>query len=701
MPDIRSRFFILKLICFIMLAALIIKLVQLQIVEGEQYSQLSKDRISTTFVEEAPRGEIKDRYGVSLVTNEIGYSLQISKSDKENDDFNAMLLELVGILDDYNCDYTDTLPISDYPYEFTFDDTENSFDVEKEEWFEARSKSFSKLDDDMSASEVITYLMDRYGISPQYSDTEIRKLAGIRYEGEIRGYSQSSPFTLCDDIPVEAVTQIKERQADFPNVMVTNTYVRKYNYGSLAAHILGRIGKINESEYEENKDNGYSYNDVIGKQGIEKFAESYLRGTDGTIGTVKASDGTDITIAEDNEAVPGNFVVLTIDSKLQKAAEDSLEKNITAIREASSGENKTGQDASAGAAVVIDVRNGDVLACASYPTYDPNEFNSLYSELSSDETKPLWNRAVSGTYTPGSTFKPLIAIAALETGIISVNEKIEDQGVFSKYRDYQPRCWIWTDYHMTHGSINVTTALEVSCNYFFYEVGDRMGIDTIDEYAQSFGLGEYTGIELPEESKGQVASPEYKESVVESVTEKSWFAADTLQAAIGQSYNMFTPVQLANYAATIANGGTRYMVNLIKSINSSVDGSVIKETEPKIEEQINISESTLSAVKQGMKKVADEGSARNIFNDYPIQIAGKTGTAQVGSQKSNNALFVAFAPYDNPEIAVAIAIEQGVAGTNAATAAKEIFDAYFGLSSEDEESGSDITEDDIGILLMQ
>ena len=385
----------------------------------------------------------------------------------------------------------------------------------------------------------------------------------------------------------------------------------------------------------------------------------------------------------DTEAIPGNYLILTIDSDLQRVTEESLAKNIESIRNSSGTKAKNGADCNAGAAVVIDVKTGDTLALASCPTYDMSRFDEDYSELIENDAKPMWNRAVSGLYSPGSTFKPLTAIAALETNNLEVNEIIEDKGVYKFYADYQPTCWIWNEYKMTHGRQNVSAALENSCNFFFYEVGRRLGIDTLGKYAAMFGLGESTGIELSEETAGHMASPEYKKQVVQNVTSQDWYGGDTLQAAIGQSYSLFTPIQLANYAATIANGGTRYKVNLIKSIRSSVDGSVVKEFEPEIIENVNMDEDVLNAVNQGMKRVADEGSASEVFSNYGVQVGGKTGTAQVGGG-SNNAVFIAYAPFDNPQIAVSVVLEHGVRGTNAAQVAKDIFDAYFKLAQTEQ-----------------
>ena len=682
MPNSKARFFILKLIIAFMVAAVGWKLFDLQILKGEQYHEIANNRLITNVVEKAPRGEILDRYGTKLVSNKVGYSVVMQKTDMGDEEFNDVIKKLVDILYLNGCAYYDDLPISFAPYQFQFTDENENGTTEDERmaWFENNRYLGKGIDEYMSASQIMQVYKEIYKVSNIYSEDEQRRIIGIRYAAQVGGLSQTTMFTVADDISVEAVTQIKERQDEFKGIAVINNYVRQYEFPGLATHILGRTGKINAEEYEEHKDLGYGYNDIIGKQGIEKWGESYLRGTDGTTGTTKEVNGKEITVLNDTDPVPGDYVVLTIDSDLQRVTEESLAKTIENIRKSSGVKEKDGADCNAGAAVVIDVKTGDTLAIASHPTYDMSRFDEDYSILLQNEAKPMWNRSVSGVYSPGSAFKPLTAIAALETGKLRTNEVIKTEGVYKFYADYQPACWIWNEYKLTHGNQNVSEAIENSCNFFFYEVGRRLGIDMLGEYAKKFGLGELTGIELSEETAGHMASPEYKKQVVSNVTSQDWYGGDTLQAAIGQSYSLFTPVQLANYAATIANGGTRYKVNLIKSVRSSVDGSTVKEFKPEIIENIDIDPASLRAVKQGMKRVVDEGSASSIFTDYAIQIGGKTGTAQVGDG-SNNAVFIAYAPFDNPEIAVSVVLEHGVRGTNAAQVAKDIFDAYFGLNA--------------------
>ncbi|MCI8404217.1 MAG: hypothetical protein HFE49_04870 [Clostridia bacterium] len=698
MPNSKVRFVILKIMLVIMAAAIAWRLFDLQILKGEQYNEIANDRLTTNIVEKAPRGEILDRYGTRLVSNKVGYSVVMQKTDMKDEEFNDVIKKLIDVLYSNQCEFYDGLPITFAPYSYQFEDEneDGSTEDERAAWFE--SCKDIDIAENMSADEVMRVLKQRYKISSVYSEDEQRRIAAIRLAAEIGGLSQTTLFTVAEDISVAAVTEIKERQGEFRGIAVINDYIRQYDQPGLATHIVGRVGKINASEYEEKKNLGYGIHDTIGKQGIEQWAEEYLRGTDGTTGTTKSVNGKDITVLNDTEPVPGNYLILTIDSDLQRVTEESLAKNIENIRRSSGVKPKDGADCNAGAAAVIDVKTGDALALASHPTYDMSRFDEDYSALLEDEARPMVFRAVNGTYSPGSTFKPLTAIAALQSGNLSISEIIEDKGVYKFYEGYQPTCWIWNEYKMTHGKQNVTAALENSCNFFFYEVGRRLGIDALGKYAEKFGLGVSTGIELNEETAGHMASPEYKKQVVQNLTSQDWYGGDTLQAAIGQSYSLFTPLQLANYAATIANGGTRYKVNLIKSVRSSVDGSVVREFEPEVRESIDMDEDVLNAVKQGMKKVADEGSASEVFSNYGVQVGGKTGTAQLGNG-SNNAVFIAYAPFDDPQIAVAVVLEHGVRGTNAAQVAKDIFDKYFNLNADQSPKPTEEVRQNAGGLL--
>ena len=672
--------FVTVVLCPVILA-LIFGLFNLQVINGEEYVEQSKRRTSATVTQKAPRGEILDRNGKPLVTNREGYSVMLQKTLCTNDELNKKFLGIIEVLEKYGYEYVDGLPVSDYPYQFIFTDTNNngSIEDEKENWYSGKNK----ITEEMTADEVMDiYYNSVFDISDEYDDIQKRKIAGIRYDSNMNGFSISQPFKIAEDVDLNVVTELKERQNEFDGILITKEYYRSYAQTDIAAHIVGGIGKMTREEYEIYAQKGYGYNDLVGKRGVEKLFENYLRGENGVkvVGIDEEDEENSNEIKRDNieEAMPGNYILLTIDSDLQRTAERSLEHWITEIR-TNGGDlsEKKGADASAGAAVVIDIKNGDVLACASYPTYNPETFNSEYAILAENPDKPMWNRALSGTYTPGSTFKPLVALAALEEGVVTEDEIIECEGIYKFYEDYQPKCWIWADNNKTHGEINITQAIKFSCNYFFYEMGRRLGIDSISDYAKQFGLGEKTGIEFGEEAKGNVSSREYKKKIATNDYDQTWYAGDTIQTAIGQSYSYFTPIQLANYIACIANNGVRYKTHILKSVRSSVDGDTIFQPEPEIISILDIKQENIRAVKNGMLGVVDEGSASAIFENYQERIGGKTGTAQIGKNMSNNALFVAFAPFDNPEIAVAVVIEHGVKGANASYVARDIFDKYF------------------------
>lgn len=669
-----GRMLFIKIVLVLMLGAIVWRLYDMQIINGEGYKNLSDQRISANMTQKAPRGEITDRNGKVLVKNRKGYSIKLQKTSISDEEFNAMILKLFEIFDEEGIAFTDTFPISyEQPFYYTFGD-----DSEKENWFSG-SKS---LNISMTPEELLEYYRDAYKVSPTFEPVFIRRVVGMRYELKKSGMSINNPYSLAEDVSATVVSKIKERQSEFPGVTVTEEYFRQYTQGSLAAHVLGRVGKIYKDEYEELKNKGYAMSDLVGKDGIEKICENHLRGTDGNKNIYYGEAAELLGDETQVSAIPGNFVVLTLDANLQRAAEESLARNIQTIAASGTGKENKGGDADSGAAVVIDVKTGDVLALATYPTYDPSTFNQNYNALLADPAKPLWNRAISGTYTPGSTFKPLTAIAALSTGAITVNEKINCDGVYTFFEDYQPKCWIWSEQGRTHGPQDVTKAIENSCNIFFYETGRRTGIDAISEYAKKMGLGEKTGIELTEEVSGNMANPEYKSKLYNGKAEGKWMGGDTIQTAIGQLYSSFTPIGLANYAATIANGGTRYRTHIIKSVHSSVDGKLVYENSPVIENTVEISDDNLAAVRKGMLGVADEGSAKQVFSGYPISVGGKTGTAQISKHASNNALFISFAPFDQPEIAVAVVIEHGFRGANAAYVARDIYDEYFGLKND-------------------
>lgn len=662
----KNRYMVIYIFIALVTMLILHRLFTLQIIEGESYREVSDSRLERSIPIKAPRGEILDRYGRALVTNRVGYSVAVSKIDDDKAAMNEMILNLCILSETEGLEYEDTLPISKgEPFEFTFEGENEAQKIENEAEFRLENN----IEASVTAEDIIKKYIKKYSISEKYTAEEIRKICGMRFQMEKRSFSSNNPFIFLKDADINLVTQLKEQKEKFPFVTVYEEPVREYACGTVAAHILGRTGIINAEEYAELKNSGYGMNDYLGKQGAEKAFENYLKGTDGQNSLERKIKGGASEVVYNRDPVPGNSVVLTLDLDLQKAAEKSLEENIKKI--ARTSKVNDGHDANAGAAVVIDVKTGEILALASYPSYDPAKFNELYSELLNDPAKPMFNRALNGVYEPGSTYKPAVCIAALEEGKLSSDERITDMGVY-KYLGHSFECWIYRSSRTTHGSINASQAIQHSCNYFFYEMGKRLGIDGINKYAEMFGLGDYTGIELEnEEAKGQLASPEVREKAG-----GEWYPGDVLQAAIGQSDNLFTPIQLANYAATLANGGTLYKAHLLKSVKSNKTNEIIEENEPVVRSNIEIKQKNYEAVLEGMRLVTAEGTASSIFAGFPVKTAGKTGSAQV-SKGSANGIYIGFAPFDDPQIAVAVVVEHGGSGGKVSYIGRDIFEQYF------------------------
>lgn len=499
-------------------------------------------------------------------------------------------------------------------------------------------------------------------------DTTLKNLARICNTSHIelknalseQGFSYNNPFVFSEDADEKIVTMLKESPEKYPCVEILTSPVREYLYPDTAVHLLGRCGLISKEEFESSS--GYSRNDIIGKQGVEKAFENVLRGIDGVRAKEKYTNGTTKKFAKDILPTAGNDVILTIDLNLQRASEAALEEII-----------KKSKDAVGGAVVVTDVNSGEVLAMASNPDYDIREFNKKYRELSKDKSKPFFNRSLSGLYEPGSTFKPITAIAALENGHITPTEKIKTLGKY-EYFDRVFRCNIFRQTGKTHGKIDVAQALSVSCNYFFYELGKRVGIDEISRFARLFGLSASSGIELSqEEAIGTIATPDMRKK-----NGGYWYAGDVLQAAIGQSDNRFTPIALCNYAATLANGGTLYSAHVLKGISESDKKTTY--IEPKIINTLDILPKTMQTIKKGMLLVTKSGTAKEVFSDFSIDVAGKTGTAQVNGR--TNGLFIGYAPADSPEIAFCVVVEGGASGNQAAQISKRVIQKYFKIDKE-------------------
>lgn len=657
----NDRYIILIIGIVLVGLAIFVRLFDLQIIKGNEYKEQAQTRLMRNVSVKAPRGDILDRYGRPLVTNREGFSLVVYKEYVKGDALDDLILKLAHLLEQYDCDYFDTLPISKtVPFQF-----------ENEEAVREILKT-RELDVNLDAHKSVAALKKYYNVKEGHTAEDVRRIVGVRYEMEQRLFSTNNPYTFAFDVPVDIITKIKEKHAEYPGVEIYTDYIRDYAYDSLASHILGRVGIIYRDEYELLKDKDYGMNDIIGKDGMEKHLESYLKGKAGQSSVIQTIEGKTAGVLMTKAPVPGNDVFLTIDANLQQVLENSLKNTINSL--SASGAN-------AGSAVVIDVNTGEILAMASYPTYNIETFNDDYNNLLKNPDNPMWNRAVSGQYAPGSTYKILTAIAALESGTITPNETIVDEGRYNFYASsgYAPVCWIYSQSGKTHGPQNVTSAIENSCNYYFYEVGRKMGIDTLEEYSKRFGFGDYTGVEYLGESKGTLASREFKESVIE----EQWYPGDTLQSAIGQSYHMFTPIQLANYIATVANGGTRYKTQMVKSVINGATGNLVKEFMPEIAFDIDMDEENYKAVINGMKKVSETGTASTVFADFGVQVGGKTGTADV-SVGAPTGLFVAFAPFDNPQIAISVVIEHGAHGNSVAPVARDVIEAYMKSNTKDD-----------------
>lgn len=608
------------------------------------------------------------------------FNLELYKTKIDNEALNKSILNVVKLLEKYKSSYPDNFPI-------TINKKYTIKGEERTKWL----KDF-KLDANSSPEEVISYFVDKYKITNNNWE-EIRKIIAIRYEITTKGYSSTKSIEIAENVSREVVSKISEKNTDYPGITISTDTQRTYGYNKLASHIIGYLGRITPDELEKAEDYKYAKDDYVGKTGIEGLFEKYLRGVDGKEEIEMSVDGavTGSTVTEN--AIQGSSIVLTLDAKLQEVAEKALSRNIKKIRK---GGFSTSHDAKGGSVVVLDVNSGEVLAMASNPNYNPNDWIggiSIENYNKIKQNNALFNKSISGSYAPGSIFKMVTAIAGLETGNISKTDKINDTGVYMKYRAarYTPVCWYYTSYHRGHGYLDVAGAIQHSCNYFFYETGDRMGIDNLVKYAKYFGLGSKTGIELPSETSGTLASPEAAKARGEE-----WSAGRTLQASIGQSYNDFSPLQMARYVATLVNGGKRVNPTIIKTIlnangtedsKSQIKKYVRKELNLEKEdvEDLNISKENIDTVLKGMKSVALEagGTAYNIFKGFDIEVGGKTGSAEAGNYV--NAWFAGFAPYDDPEICVIVMVENGGHGNYTAEVARDIIAEYFGMNINSDE----------------
>ena len=677
----------------------------LQIVRGEEYRAASTVRNVNVETVEAARGELLDRYGRTLVSNRATYEivLETSRMGKEPER-NAILLELIAICRENGLTWADTLPISqEAPFTYTsenplvYTDSEGKLRfhylgallaelplgsaILPDRWEEEdleEAGSLAGLGPGLTAEEVIAGLRQYFLIDEGLSDADARALIGVLYEVNLRSTElRTSEYIFAQDVNIDAISAIKER--GLTGVTVRATTVRQYNT-TAAAHLLGRVGAI--QNWDAYKGKGYNMNDTVGIDGVEYAFEDYLRGEPGTLvqelntsgKVVSESWRVDPATGESQEPQPGDHVMLTLDLRLQEKVEQVLADTIEGLED---------EDTEGGAMVVQSVHDGGILAMASYPTYDLSTVyssNEAYQAAADNPLKPFTNRATGEIYSPGSTFKPLVAIAALEEGLVTPTEEIRDTGRLQlpeeehyPYGDWHPQCWYYRQYGGLHGLENLAEALRDSCNIYFYTIGHRLGIEKIDQYAAAFGLGQTTGLELPEE-EGRVAGPETSEELG-----MEWYGGNLLNAAIGQDNTMVTPLQLTNYISTLVNGGNHYATHLLKTVKTSDFSGTVYEYEPELLGSLDLDPANVEAVKQGMWLVANdpESSSSAYFRDLPVEVGAKTGSAQVSSEVEADALFVCFAPYDDPQIAISMVVEQGASGSNLAQAVAEVVDYYF------------------------
>ena len=622
-----------------------------QIVEGDRYLAASAASTASTETVVASRGVITDRNGRLLIGNRLTYTLSFSADPFGGDDAacDQAILRLLSLLEENGLAWEDDFPVSaGIPFEYDASAQEDDDFLA----FLAAHKLKG-----LPAAELVTRLCALYQIDGSSADwTAVRRVLGVRYALERR-----DPCLLCRDVPVELISRIVD--GHFAGARTGTASARVY-FTSCAAHILGRVSRIYAEDWDKYRELGYSMDALVGAGGVEEAFESYLHGVNGTrLITTDAATGRITGELYTRDPKPGSTVSLTLDVDFQHSTESALAATIEEMI-------SKDQVPRGGAAAVVKVGSGEVLALASYPTYDLAHFDQIYDQLLADPRAPMFNRAVDGLYAPGSTFKPCTAVAALESGVITPSTTIRDRGIYTYYEYPQPMCWIYQGGGGTHGSLNVTRAITESCNYFFYEVGRLTGIETLDSYAAQFGLGQHTGIEIGD-SAGALASEEYALS-----HDLEWSEGQVITAAIGQSYNLFTPLQLANYVATLVSGGKHYDAHLLKSVYSTDSSSPVYEYDRPPRNVIPISDSTLEAVLSGMHDLTTFGGVSSQFSDCIVSAGAKTGTAQVGTEL-NNGVFVAFAPYENPEIAVAVVIEKGGAGAALAGTAVSVINAYF------------------------
>ena len=651
-----------------------LRLIFLQLVNGDDFKSQATNTTDYKFTVTAARGDIVDSRGERIATSVTGYNVVLNKLLMGDEDLDGMLQKIVELLRANGESWNDTLLISqpDAAGNYTFTAEEGSTRDQKAL---AAMKDNLGLQQYATANDVMEKLVEDYDLA-SYPLSWQRTLGGIHYEMQLQAFSNVNNFIMAENVSEATVATIKEHSLSLPGVEIVETSTRSYEQSTVLPHVLGRVGKITAEKWKVTDENGqttyplrekgYNMNDIIGISGLESAYEDELRGKDGVETITRNSDGVIVDTALTTVPEPGHTVQLTIDSRFQKAVDKALAENIDMINRVY---NTGSMKAAAGAAVVLDVKDGSVLAASNYPSFDQNLYATQYSEYSADESLPLFNRALQGLYTPGSTFKPAVAVAALDSGVINRFSTVYCNGVYTYYDDYRPKC----TRHGHSGNIDVITAIKWSCNIFFYDVGRRTTSDVYDAYAYKMGLGTRTGVEV-NEATGRLTTK----------NDSNYTASLDIQAAIGQGNTVVTPVQLATYAGTLANRGVRYRTHFVKAILDTNTGKVLQETQPEVMDVIEDRGDTFDLVRQGMIGVSETVSG---LKNYPVTIACKTGTPQrsetyyVGSTRKHytNTMMVAYGPAEDAEIALGIVIEYGGGGARAGNLVADIFDAYYAM----------------------
>ena len=668
-----------------------LRLIFLQLVNGEDFKSQATNTTDYKFTVTAARGDIVDSRGERIATSVTGYNVVLNKLLMGDEDLDGMLQKIVELLRANGESWNDTLLISqpDAAGNYTFTAEAGSTRDQKAL---AAMKDNLGLQQYATANDVMEKLVEDYDLA-SYPLSWQRTLGGIHYEMQLQAFSNVNNFIMAENVSEATVATIKEHSLSLPGVEIVETSTRSYEQSTVLPHVLGRVGKITAEKWKVTDENGqttyplrekgYNMNDIIGISGLESAYEEELRGKDGVETITRNSDGVIVDTALTTVPEPGHTVQLTIDSRFQKAVDKALAENIDMINRVY---NTGSMKAAAGAAVVLDVKDGSVLAASNYPSFDQNLYATQYSEYSADESLPLFNRALQGLYTPGSTFKPAVAVAALDSGVINRSSTVYCNGVYTYYDDYRPKC----TRHGHSGNIDVITAIKWSCNIFFYDVGRRTTSDVYDAYAYKMGLGTRTGVEV-NEATGRLTTKK----------DSNYIASLDVQAAIGQGNTVVTPVQLATYAGTLANRGVRYRTHFVKAILDTNTGKVLQETQPEVMDVIEDRGDTFDLVRQGMIGVSETVSG---LKNYPVTIACKSGTPQrsetyyVGSTRKHytNTMMIAYGPAEDAEIALGIVIEYGGGGARAGNLVADIFDAYYAMKDGSltlDETGADETAD--------